>query len=342
LPSLLDATMLNERVAAAMARSIRSRIDICELDLTGWVVATEAATGPYATTAAAAVAAGAEVWAVAADSPYGTVGDAERDVATLLQALGEVPTTLSVITDKDELPYERIRLVTNSGFLRPIDAAMIKRLPKSAVIALMYEVWEARDGDIDYAAASERGVRIIGVDEHHPACGAFELVGDLVFAAALRRRWPIRWMRYGVLSDNPFGEVILDALRSLGARAERIHPDDPVECDVVVVATTPAASAQGGDPLLQPAAAADLVAESGAFGCIQLWGDLDVGRLRSAGVMVEPEEEPRAGHQGIGMGDAGFEAVVRLQVGGMSAAFHASEPDSPIRSLGVELSWSRA
>ena len=68
----------------------------------------------------------------------------------------------------------------------------------------------------------------------------------------------------------------------------------------------------------------------------------DYSMICFGAVIVEPEEEPRAGHQGIGMGDAGFEAVVRLQVGGMAAALHASESVGPMRSLGIELSWSRA
>ncbi len=333
--------MLTEREAAAMARSIRSRIDICELDLAGSVVATETATGAYASTAAAAVEAGAEVWAMAAGSPYGTIRDAERDVRILLDALGSA-SMLTVVTDKEEIPFERIDMVTNSGFLRPIDASVIDRLPETAAIALMYEAWEAREGDIDYAAASKRGIPIVAVDEHHPACGAFVSVGDLVVAAALRRRWAIRWMRYGVHSDNPFADPILDTLRSLGAQAELIDPGDPEPCDVAVIAATPVVNSLSGDRSLSPAEIAELVIASGAFGCIQLWGDVDRDRLRAAGVRVEPEGEPRPGHQGIGMGEAGFEPVVRLQVAGMAAVLHVSASEAPLRGLGTELIWSPA
>lgn len=339
--------MLTTREAAAMAMSIRRRMGICELDLTDWVVTTEAATGAYASTAAAAAAAGAEVWAFAAESGYGTVADAERDVTVLMDALGVGPRAVTIVTNKDELPYERTDLVTNSGFLRPIGASLIERLPKTAVIALMYEAWEARDGDVDYAAAAERGIRVIGVDEHHPACGAFDFVGDLVVAAALRRRWPIRGMRFCVMSDNPFGEPVLGALRSMGAEVKLIDPratavDAIAACDVAVVAMTPALSTRDRKNLLNPSELSGFVIESGAFGCVRLWGDVDTGRLLAAGVMMEPEGEPRPGHQGISMGDAGFEAVVRLQVAGMGAAFHASHGGSSLRALGQELTWSGA
>ncbi len=337
--------MLTTRKAAAMARSIERRIDLCQLDLTDRVVVTEAATGAYASTSAAAAVAGAEVWGFAADSPYGTVADAEHDVTMLMDALGVGSNVVTIVTDRDELPLDRTDLVTNSGLLRPISASFIKRLPRTAVVALMYEAWEARDGDIDYAAAAERGVRVIGVDEHHPACGAFDFVGDLVIAAFLRRRWPIRGMQICVMSDNRFGEPVFDALQSLGAEAQHIDPAaaspyQTTACDLVVVATTPAVSARGRRRVQAPSAVAEFVIGSGAFACVQLWGDVDTGRLRAAGVMLEPEIDAKPGHQGIKMSEAGFEAVVRLQVGGMAAALHVSDGGGPLRGLGEELVWS--
>lgn len=329
-----------------MARSIRRRMQICELDLTGSVVVTEAATGPYASTAAAAAASGAEVWAFAAESPYGTVADAAADVMMLLDALAAGSDRLTIVTRRQDLPLERTTLITNSGVLRPIDGSMIERLPAEAVIALMYEDWEARSVDIDYAAASARGIVVMAVDEHHPACGAFDFVGDLVVAAVLRRRWPVRGARFAVVSDNAFGEPIVDALKALGAEPHRVDgpaaPADVEQSDVVVIATTPATSAANGSAMASPQAIARYVIDSGAFACVSLWGDVDTELLRGAGVMVEPEDETEPGHQGITMSEAGFEAVVRLQVGGLAAALHGDGGEGPLRGLGRELLWGEA
>jgi hypothetical protein len=328
-----------------MARSIRRRVGICRLDLAGSVVATEAATGAYASTAAAAAAAGAEVWAFAADSRYGTVAEAGQDVITLLDALDTDSDRVTIVTDKAELALDRTDLITNSGLLRPIDAPLIDRLPPDAIVALMYETWEARHGDIDYAAAAARGIRIIGVDEHHPVCGAFEFVGDLVIAAVLRRRWPIRGVRFCVLSDNPFGEPVLSALKAQGAEVLLVDPAAAgmgldSTADLVVVATTPATSARNRRIMQTPSEVADFVIDSGAFACVQLWGDVDTDRLRAAGVMIEPEVTPEEGHQGIAMSEAGFEAVVRLQVAGMAAALHGTDGPGQLVGLGQELVWT--
>ena len=43
--------------------------------------------------------------------------------------------------------------------------------PDSAVIALMYEAWEARSEDVS-AAVHTFQIRLVGVNEHSPACGS--------------------------------------------------------------------------------------------------------------------------------------------------------------------------
>lgn len=330
----MTASPLTQRQAAAVARSTRLRIDACSLDLTGWVVTTEAAAGAYAATAVAAAAAGGEVYALARDTAHGTVDDVERDVVALAAAL-EVDKGLSIVTERDALPIERTDLITNSGSVRPIDAAWIERLPSTALIALMYEGWEARAGDVDYAAAARHGIPVVAVDEHHPACGAFAFVGDLAVAAALRRGWPIRGMNVAVLSDNAFAEPIEDALAGLGAAVAVSDPSAGAPgADLAIVAVTPRTVSPSA---LDPQTLSAAVVESGAFACVQLWGDLDRSVLSTAGVAIEPVVEPEQGHQGIAMSEAGFEAVVRLQVAGLAAAVHYLAVDGPLAGLGYAI-----
>jgi len=210
--------MITSRMADSIARSIRRRVDTCQLSLTGAKVITEAATNAYAVTAAAASYAGAEVWALNVDSPHGTATDARRDVMLLSAALG-VDTDVHFVEDKVELPFEDTDVVTNSGLLRPIGPAEISRMSQQAIVALMYEAWEARTADIDLLGARRRGIRIVGVNEHHPACGAFDFVGDITAAAILRRAWSINGARIAVLSDNPFGSPIAKMLDRLPSSA---------------------------------------------------------------------------------------------------------------------------
>lgn len=318
-----DQPTISDSLAAAMARSASTRIEAADLDLAGAVVITEAATGSYAVTAAAAAAAGGEVHALAGDTSFGSAADAMADVSLIAAKIGVDPTAIHFTATPKELPLERSTLVTNSGIVRPIDSAFISRLPESAVIALMYEAWEARNSDIDFAAAAARGIEVIGVNEHHPACAAFEFVGDLALYGMRLQQWPVRSSRVLLFSDNQFADPILRALTAGGATvvvANTAAPSGP-EADVVIVAVTPLAARSG---LIEPTELSRAIVGSGAYGCVQLWGDLDRELLQRAGVAVTPTTEPPEGHQGIPMSAAGFEAVVRLQIGGMGAALHRS------------------
>lgn len=327
---------MRDRYAASVARTIQRQIGSCDLTLGELVVATECANGAYASTAAAAVAAGAaHVWAYGADSRWATVEQSEADVRALIEALGADQSRLTVVRDKAQVPWAAVDIVTNSGHLRPLSADLIGALPADAVIALMFEAWELRDGDIDVQAAVRCDVPIIGVDEHHPACGAFEFVGALAVSEAMRRSWSIADAHVAVISDNAFAPPVLRALNAAGAHASHIDPHSPQNAegdfDLAVVATTPPAVANAaGDGAVDPSALAQVIERTGAYGCVQLWGD--IAREQAPAVQFSPERAPAAGHQGVAMNAAGHEATVRLQVGGLAAAFHGRR-----QRLGLEV-----
>lgn len=323
-------------VALAMARAVRRKIADTGLDLRGCVVATECANDAYAATAAAALAAGAEVHAFGRSSRYATFEQASADVLALVAALGADSSRLHLTDDAATIPWSRVDLVTNSGHLRPLDATRLGQLPDHAVIALMFEAWELRDGDIDVATAHQRGLAIVGVDEHHPACGSFELVGTLAVSEAMRQRWSLDGARVLVVSDNAFQAPVLRALRRAGADAVSCDPRGCVTTaghvaleaaavddafDLAIVATTPGkVAADGARGPTAPEQLAALLVRAGVYGAVQLWGDIDRAPAEAAGVSFGPANAPAPGHQAVPMNGAGFEATVRLQVGGLAAA----------------------
>jgi hypothetical protein len=66
---------------ARVARIIRDTIDFLELDLSGWTVLTEAASGPYVVTPVIAALAGAKrVLALTRDSHHGSVETVMRQI----------------------------------------------------------------------------------------------------------------------------------------------------------------------------------------------------------------------------------------------------------------------
>jgi hypothetical protein len=74
-----------------------------------------------------------------------------------------------VFTDKlKPALIEDADLVTNSGHLRPFKWDFINGLKDTAVIPLMWESWEMRDGEIDLVTARDKGILVLGTNEHEP------------------------------------------------------------------------------------------------------------------------------------------------------------------------------
>jgi hypothetical protein len=153
---------------------------VCEslsLDLSGARVITEAATGPFAVTAAIAAYAGARVEAIAADSRYGTCHEHASQTLTLARELG-VSDRIQIVS-RDSAAFELADIVTNLGAVRPIASTIISRLQMGAVIPVMYDARELRASDIDLNACRQHGVRVVGMYEEHPDFNIFRFIGPL-------------------------------------------------------------------------------------------------------------------------------------------------------------------
>jgi hypothetical protein len=198
-------------------RLLLSAIRDLKLDLTGLRVLTEAASGPFATTALAAALAGAEtVLAVSRDSRFGLAREVSAEIAAWAAELG-VADQLTLQTGRPVFASGGIDLVTNLGFVRPIDDSILSQLSDYAAVALMWEPWEARGTDIDFAAAQRRGIPVVGTNEHHPRVRTLDYVGMLAAKLLLESGSPIFATRIAVIGSAPFGPAIAARLETLGA-----------------------------------------------------------------------------------------------------------------------------
>ena len=154
-------------------------IEDLQLNLQDKVVITEAATGPYAATVAAAAYAGAEVHAFVRDSKYGSVEDVKTQVLNLCQLLNSKK-DINFYDSKDKLPWEYADVITNSGSLRPILDEYLSRCKSTCVLTLMFEAWEYREQDFRLHTCKNQGIQVGGVNERHPSVDVFGYLGDMV------------------------------------------------------------------------------------------------------------------------------------------------------------------
>jgi hypothetical protein len=203
----------------AFRRRIRRSVARFGLDLTGLTVYTEAATGSFACSALACAVAGARrVVAVARDSRHGTVRQVERLIRGHAKALG-VTGRIRIVRQRRRGDLDASDIVTNLGWVRPIDRRVVGCLKPTAVVPLMYEAWELRPGEVDVEACARRGIAVLGTDEGRGGADVFELCGKLGLlllrdAGVGRGAAPV-----AVVGADRFGETALDALKRAGRNA---------------------------------------------------------------------------------------------------------------------------
>lgn len=302
-----------------LRRLIHRAVAVTELELAGLTVLTEAATGAYATTAIIAAAAGADrVYALARPSRFGSVPEIQASMVRLGTFMG-VADCIEIIEHVSDRVVRDAAIVTNSGHLRPLRAELIDLMQDRAVIALMFEAWEFRREDLDLDACIRRGIRVVGVNERHPAIDVFSFLGPLCVNQLHNGGLAVHGNRLALLCDNPFAESMVRGLEAGGASVETFSNVSALfrdDWDAIVVALRPANS-----PRICKADAAYIasVAPSGTP-LMQFWGDVDRPAALAYGLNVWPPREPSKGHMGVMLSDIGPEPIVRLQTGGLKAA----------------------
>ena len=140
------------------------------LDLSGLVVLTEAASGAYLLNPFIALAAGAKkVICKAKTTRYGLAKDITQETLALSEKWGFLNQIL-IKENLDPIDFKQVDIITNSGHLRPIRKEHITHLKPTAVLPLMWETWEFRDQDIDLNACKENEILVLGTNESTPPC----------------------------------------------------------------------------------------------------------------------------------------------------------------------------
>lgn len=319
---------------------VRGVVEELELDLRGRVVLTEAATGPYVVTPVIAALAGAEVHAYTKATRYGTVTEVSRQTLTLARQLG-VDHRLNILDSLDEATIRRADVITNSGHLRPLQRSWLRHARSDTVIALMFEAWEVRPGDMDLAYLQSRGIRVVATNERHPDVGVFSYLGELAVRQIHLAGLSLTRNRFVLYCNNPFGPYLAATLSAVCGElividevgAREAYADTKIswygdcadfraqlprdDIDGIVLAAYPfdrewvgAGGIVGADWLAQNLPGAAL---------LRFAGHVDEAALRRHQIPHFPEHVP-AGHMGSLLSELGPDPVIRLQAGSFKAA----------------------
>jgi hypothetical protein len=206
-------------------RLMRAAVSRLNLDLSEISVLTEGASGHFVVTPLIAALAGSpRVLALSADSPYGKANEVADYIHEWAIRL-DVADRIEVTTDRLYARNASCSLVTNLGFVRPIDAGLIEGLPRDAMISLMWEPWEFRQEDVDLACCQSRAVPVLGTCETDVRVGTFRYVGLIVLKLLLENNIEVEGSDILVVGADPFLQPTVEILSRNGANVNVVEMD---------------------------------------------------------------------------------------------------------------------
>lgn len=329
---------------ARCLRLIQSAIATFELDLSGLVVLTEAATGYYMLTPLIVALAGANrVYALTRDSRYGSTEVVREQTMALADRWG-VANRIEVLFSREDERLGLADIVTNLGFVRPLDAPFLRRLKRTAVIPLMFEPWEYRPEDLDLAECRRLGISVLGTNENHPDLQIFQYVGHLVLKLLFELDIEVLRAKVVVVGGGEFGNAALNSLHAAGAIASQIRPargeslnqqparDLLADCDAIAVVEH-----HSREILIGPAGqitASELRLMNPSVVLVHIAGNVDQADLEAVGVPVRPSQFAPPGYMSVATDYLGPRPLVDLHTAGLKVG------EALARSRGQGLSVS--
>jgi len=299
---------------------IEQSIDLLQLDLRGAIVLTELGSGNFLFTPVIASMAGAEkVYAWTKDSAYGNGKDLVNDVRKI-QREWKLKENISFAINERPLHHvEEADIITNLGFIRPIDGQLIDRMKPSAVIPYMCEAWELRVGDVDIHKCKEKNIPVAGTWENHPSVGVFDYCGALAVKLIMEAGYEIRDNGVLIISPDHFGEVAQRDLQAMNARVIlkkdwNITQKDLEKIDLIYFADYSARE----EALLSDEFIGLL--ESKGIGIVHLCGGLDTDRLIKRGIKAYPAKKGYPKRMSQTLAYLGPTPIIRLHAAGLKVA----------------------
>lgn len=315
---------LTVNTSSRLSRCRRLALDAMDrlgLNLRGCVVLTEAATGNYALTAPLAALAGAnEVLMLSGNSRFGSAEEALRATLQVAEAWG-VETRLRPLHDRRDPLLHRADIVTNLGFVRPIDSSLLGMTGPHTAVALMFEAWEFRTEDVDLRACEDAGAPVAATDEHDSRITIMDYLAPVVLRLLFESGVEVVRACILVVGGGAFADPVLRTLQHCGAEVRHWDPLAPGAAprvdglDAVAVLEH-----RFRGPLIDvhaPISPAALAAGSPGAVVVHVAGAVNPTALEQYGVQLHPPKPAPPGHMTVATDYVGPRPVIDLHAAGL-------------------------
>ena len=312
---------------ARCRRLIAQALATFDLNLSGLRILTEAATGSYVLTPLIAALAGAEqVDALTRDSRFGSAKDVYASTMALAARWG-VDNRIQVLFSREAPEIGLADVVTNLGFVRPLDKPFLHRLKPTAVIPLMWETWEYRPQDLDLGECQRLGIPVLGTNEHHPDLQIFRYVGHLAIKLLFETGIEVFRSRVVVVGSGEFGDEAARSLHDVGAQVYVVNPclseglrsaeshDALATSDALVVIEH-----HCRDMLIGPGGqitAKELYRLNPGMVLTHITGEVNRNDVKKAGIICHPDQLAPAGFMSVATDYLGPRPLIDLHAAGL-------------------------
>jgi hypothetical protein len=318
-------------------RFIKSRIALFNLDLTDLTVYTELGSGNYAFTGIIAAMANAKkVCAISQASRFGTFDDNLSNLDYIIHALNiqNICDKIEVVNEKRRKHLQEADIVTNSGFVRPIDETTVSMMKPTAVIPLMYETWEFRKEDIDLDYCRSNDILVLGVNEECSPMDIMRYSGFLVSKLMFECGLGVHKDKILVLGSGRLGNNIANFMRVNGIDFRWISLDDNIreenkpylskiddikkelsEFDAVVIDEHyHNVEIIGKNGIIKTE---ELSEKKPLIQVIHICGNVDVNDIKKHGLKIYPEPVVPFGYMSASADYLGPKATIELNIAGL-------------------------
>ncbi len=301
---------------------IENAISKFDLNLQNLVVLTEAASGNYIYTPMIAALAGAKkVHTVTRDSRYASTKQVIKSTSLLADYLGfgdrlEIHTRLTprIIGEAD--------IVTNLGFVRPLNSKFISHMKRTAVIPLMFETWELREKGFDLKECRREEICVLGTNEEDERLKTFGYLGHLVAKKLFESGIEVFQSNIVVVGSGKFALNITDTLEAMGAHVINISGGETPSadgklrgCDAIIAASHLSPElVVGNGGYISPVKLKELCPD---VVLVQLNGRIDRKELDKYKIHYLPHDEPVEGHMSWSLSELGPRPVIDLNTAGL-------------------------
>ena len=299
---------------------IQQCITQLNLNLEGFEVLTEVGSGLYNYMPIIPLLAGAKkVMAWTRDSRHGTASDIVeicRNSATALPKFSNIDFYDGHINEEH---LTRADLITNSGFLRPLNETKLKFAKDSTVVPLMFEAWEARKEDVDLDYCNRRGIKVAGTNELHEDLNVFPQVGHLAAKMVFEAGYEIYGNKIAIWSDDDFGHVIEKTFLSLGADEVTVTTDFEKlvglipSLDFLFISDYDEVRSYDDPSFFDLDRLREL---NRHFGILHLFGEIDSIALKNKGFNIYPPQNGNGKYMSRTLSYLGINPFFSLMVGG--------------------------